>query len=25
LEKLSFAGPKSFHFHIGFTSTPLRC
>jgi len=25
LEKLSFAGPESFHSHIGFTSIPLRC
>jgi hypothetical protein len=25
LEKLSFAGPESFHSHIGFTPIPLRC
>jgi hypothetical protein len=25
LVKLSFAGPESFHSHIGFTPIPLRC
>jgi hypothetical protein len=25
LEKLSFAGPESFHSLISFTSIPLRC
>jgi hypothetical protein len=25
LEKLSFAGPESFHSQIGLTTIPLRC
>ena len=25
LKKLSFAGPESFHSHIGVTHIPLRC